>query len=76
MITTDIRPGETLVKGIIIAGHTYNVLVTANHMAKDRWIVVATECVGRWPMSRMETGDKWLDSRLSLEANEKMFYGQ
>jgi hypothetical protein len=64
------QPSEIRVDGIYITGHTYNVLATPNHMAPGQWNVTATECIGRWPMSRANTGDAYLDCRLAAAVND------
>lgn len=64
------NPDEKRFDRLVVAGHVYNVFAKENHMAKGQWVITATECIGRWPMSRCATGDLYLDAKLQTLVTE------
>lgn len=68
------NPGQKLIKGIMVGGHRYDVIIQNNSLVNDWMIgqhyVVSTACIGRWNMSNCPTGDLWLDGQLQFKANE------
>lgn len=56
----------SIITNVLIAGHSYSIKV--DHGIIDGefvYNVIGTACLGRWAMSDMETGDKWLDSQIA-----------
>ncbi len=55
----------TIIGPIGIAGHSYNAKVEHGIVEGHFWFtIVATECIGRWPMSDCPIGDAWIEKQL------------
>jgi|688.fasta_scaffold05862_26 hypothetical protein len=61
----------TIVGPIGIAGHVYHARVEYGFIDGNFiFNILATECVGRWPMSDCSIGDSWIEKclRMAVEA--------